>query len=282
MHWIPVAAIALVAAAAPMAQQAAAPANTLSAQEKSDGWVLLFDGTNAGKSLRGFKKEAMPDAWKVEDGCLVLRGQGGDIITKDQWDNFEFQVDWNIAPGGNSGIMYRVTEDGTYPWETGQEMQVLDDAKHPDGKNRLTSAGSCYALYAAPEGVVKPAGEWNTARIVAVGPKITYYLNGTKVVEFDMSSAEYKERLAKSKFASMPMFGTKTKGHIALQDHGDVVKYRNVKVRPLGADGKAAPAGGKTPATGSAPATGNAPVAKPATGAPGSGAPATGTPKAGS
>ncbi len=224
-------------AAAP-SDQAAAIHNTLSPAERTSGWVLLFDGANAGTNLRGFKKDALPEAWKVEDGCIVLRGQGGDIVTKNQWDNFEFQVDWNVADGGNSGIMYRVTEDGTYPWETGQEMQILDDVRHQDGKSRLTSAGSCYALYAAPEGVVKPAGEWNTARIVAVGPKITYYLNGTKVVDFDMSSAEYKDRVAKSKFASMPMYGTKSKGHVALQDHGDVVRFRNIKVRALDAEGK--------------------------------------------
>lgn len=231
--------------------------NTLTPEEKAAGWMLLFDGKNPGAHLRAYKSTEFPDAWKVEEGVIVLRGKGGDLVTRDQWEHFEFQVDWNVEPGGNSGIMYRVTEDCTYPWETGQEMQILDDARHVDGKNRLTSAGSCYALYAAPEGVVRPAGEWNTARIVAVGPTLTYFLNGTKVVEFDMSSAEYKERLAKSKFASMPNFGARAKGHIALQDHGDVVRFRNIKVRALDGAGKPVPAAPAAPAardTAAAPA----------------------------
>jgi hypothetical protein len=235
------AALGQPAQTAPAPTPAPAPAqNQLSAAEKSEGWVLLFDGKDT-KNFRGFKKAEIPGSWQVQDGCIVFtkkEGAGGDIMTKDQWDNFEFQADWNVSEGGNSGMMWHVTEEGTYPWETGPEMQILDDAKHADGKSRLTSAGSCYALYAAPEGVVKPAGQWNTARITCVGSKVTLTLNGTKVVEFDTASDEYKERLKKSKFASMPMFGTKTKGHVALQDHGDVVKFRNIKVRPLDAQGK--------------------------------------------
>lgn len=228
------------------APKSAAPAaasgaeNQLTAQEKSEGWTLLFDGKDT-KNFRGFKKPEIPSSWQVQDGCIVFtkkEGGGGDIMTKDQWDNFEFQTDWNVSEGGNSGMMWHVTEEGTYPWETGPEMQILDDAKHADGKSRLTSAGSCYALYAAPEGVVKPAGQWNTARITCVGSKVTLTLNGTKVVEFDTASDEYKDRLKKSKFAAMPMFGTKAKGHVALQDHGDVVKFRNIKVRPLDGQGK--------------------------------------------
>lgn len=218
-----------------------AAANTLSAKEKSEGWALLFDGKDAGKDLRGYRRPDMPKEWAVEDGAIVLRGKGGDIVTKGEWADFEFQVDWKVAPGGNSGIMWHVSEEFGAPWETGPEMQVLDDARHPDGKSRLTSAGSCYALYAAPEGAVRPAGEWNTANIRVSGPKVTYTLNGTKTAEFDMSSKEWKDRVAGSKFASMKNFGTKASGHIALQDHGDVVMYRNMKIRPLGA----APAGAK-------------------------------------
>jgi hypothetical protein len=220
-----------------------------SATEKSastagtgDGWVSLFDGTDPSKHLRGFRRADFPAEWKVEDGAIVLRGKGGDLVTKDQYADFEFQVDWKVAPGGNSGIMWHVSEDFGAPWETGPEMQVLDDDKHNDGKSRLTSAGACYALYPAPMGAVKPAGEWNTAYIKVVGPKVVYRLNGVTTAEFDMSSKDWKDRLAGSKFASMKAFGTKSSGHIAIQDHGDVVMFRNMKVRPIGAPAPAAPA----------------------------------------
>lgn len=218
----------------PAAAASAAKLNTLTPEEAKAGWILLFDGKDAGAHLRGYRKTEMPKEWAVEDGTIVLRGKGGDLVTKDEFADFEFVIDWKIAEGGNSGVMWRVTEDHTYPWETGLEMQVLDDTKHPDGKSRLTSAGACYALYPAPEGAVKPVGQWNTARILAVGPKITYELNGVKTAEFDMSSVEYKALVAGSKFAAMPDFGQRAKGHIALQDHGDVVAYRNIKIRPIG------------------------------------------------
>jgi len=220
--------------------------NTLSAGEAKDGWVLLFDGKDASKSFRGFKRTDMPKEWAVEDGAIVLRGKGGDLATKDEYADFEFATDWKIASGGNSGIMWRSSEDFGAPWETGPEMQVLDDTKHADGKSPLTSAGSCYALYPAPMGAVKPVGEWNHAVISAIGPKVTYTLNGVKTAEFDLSSKEWKDKVAGSKFASMKAFGTKDKGHIVLQDHGDVVMYRNIKLRPIGtAKPTAAPAATK-------------------------------------
>jgi len=207
--------------------------NTLTAAEKAAGWKLLFDGTDPSAQLRGYRRAEFPKEWAVEDGCIVLRGKGGDLVTKDQFKDFEFSCDWNVAPGGNSGIMWHVSEEFNYPWETGPEMQVLDDERHGDGKSRLTSAGACYALYPAPSGAVKPAGEWNRASIRCVGPKVTYTLNGVVTAEFDMSSQQWRDTGKGSKFASMPAFGTKSKGHIALQDHGDVVMYRNMKIRPL-------------------------------------------------
>ena len=227
------------AAQAPAPDAVAAPAvtvadNALTDAERAEGWTLLFDGTTPGTHLRGFKREGFPEQWKVEDGCLVLRGPGGDIVTKEQFTDFAFRCDWQVAPGGNSGIMWHVSEEFAYPWETGPEMQVLDDAAHPDGKSRLTSAGACYALYPAPEGVVKPAGEWNTAEVVVSGPKVTYRLNGTVTADFDMSSPDWSDRVKGSKFASMPNFGTKSSGHIAIQDHGDVVRFKNLKVRVPG------------------------------------------------
>ena len=226
----------LASSASLLAFSAAAPKppeNTLTDAERKAGWVLLFDGKDAGAKLRGYKRADFPAEWAVEDGCIVLRGKGGDLVTKDQFKDFEFSCDWNVAPGGNSGIMWHVSEEFSYPWETGPEMQVLDDERHGDGKSRLTSAGGCYALSPAPVGAVRPAGQWNTAVIRVEGPKVTYMLNGVKTAEFDMSSQEWKDKVKGSKFASMPNFATRPSGHIALQDHGDVVKYRNLKVRPI-------------------------------------------------
>ncbi len=209
--------------------------NTLTTAEQKAGWQLLFDGKDASMNFRAFRGTALPKEWSVEDGSIVLRGKGGDIVTKDEYSDFEFSIDWKITAGGNSGVFWHASEDFGAPWETGPEMQILDDTKHADGKSRLTSAGACYALYPAPEGAVKPVGEWNTAVIKAVGPKVTYTLNGVKTAEFDMSSQDWKDKVAGSKFASMKNFGTKAKGHIALQDHGDVVMFRNIKIRQLGA-----------------------------------------------
>jgi hypothetical protein len=245
-----------LAACTASGQRASGPAGS------GDGWTVLFDGGDPSAHLRGYRRADFPAEWKVEDGALVLRGKGGDIVTKDQYADFEFQVEWKVAPGGNSGIMWHVSEEFGAPWETGPEMQVLDDERHNDGKSRLTSAGACYALYAAPAGAVKPAGEWNVAYIKAVGPKVVYRLNGVTTAEFDMSSKQWKDRVAGSKFASMPNFGTRPVGHIAIQDHGDVVMFRNMRVRSLG--GVAAPAPAPTPAPAAAPAPAPAPAAAPA------------------
>jgi type 1 glutamine amidotransferase len=209
--------------------------NQLSEEEKSHGWQLLFDGKST-DNFRGFKRDALPQqGWIVKDGmlCHIAGGGGGDIITADQYDNFEFTCEWKIARGGNSGIMYRCTEDQDYPWRTGPEMQILDDAGHADGKNETTRAGTLYGLLPCAFDVARPAGEWNHVRIVARGSRIEHWLNGFKVVEYDLASEEHENRVAQSKFASMPEFGTRAKGHIALQDHGDEVCFRNIKIRVL-------------------------------------------------
>jgi len=208
------------------------PPNTLSAEEEANGWVLLFDGI-ACKHLRGYRKEDMPDGWTVRDGQIVRTGPGGDLVTRSLYQDFEFVCDWKVQKGGNSGIMWHVSEDHEYPWQTGPEMQILDDAGHVDGRTPFTSAGACYALYPAPEGAVRPAGEWNRARILVQGPKVELWLNGVQTASFDTSSADWKERIAKSKFKDMPHFATKDRGRIALQDHGDEVAFRNIKVRPI-------------------------------------------------
>jgi hypothetical protein len=192
----------------------------------------LFDGTSLA-GWRGYRSATPPAGWHIVDGALVRAGPGGDIMTADTFGNFELALEWKVAPGGNSGIFYRVTEEGQATYETGPEMQVLDDERHADGRSRLTSAGSLYGLYAAPAGVVKPVGEWNTARIVVNGNHVEHWLNGVKTVDAEIGSADWNERVANSKFRNWRGFGRASRGHIALQDHGDWVAYRNIKIRVL-------------------------------------------------
>ena len=158
---------------------------------------------------------------------------GGDIATVKEYGNFELKFEWKVEAGSNSGIMYRVSLGDRAPYFSGPEYQVLDDAKHRDGKNPTTSAGSLYALY-APEGKkLLKVGEWNTGKIILSGSKVQHFVNGKKVVDVDMSTDAWKEKVAKSKFAKWTKFGKNSSGHIVLQDHGDKVWYRNIQVKVL-------------------------------------------------
>jgi hypothetical protein len=211
--------------------------NTLTEEERKAGWKLLFDGKTA-KGWRKFKGKEMPGSWQVKDGVLALipgsGKSGGDIVTDGRYDSFDLVLEWKIAPGGNSGVMYHVIEDDLQtPWQSGPEYQLLDNGRHPDGKSPLTSAASCYALYAPAKDVTRPVGEWNKTRIVVRGPHVEHWLNGKKVVEFELGSADWVKRVKESKFRDMPKFGKARKGHICLQDHGDRVEFRNIKVREL-------------------------------------------------
>lgn len=189
-----------------------------------DGWQILFDG----KSFEGWQsKNGQPVAagWDVKDGCIHRCGRGGDIVTAEQFENFEIELEWRIAPGGNSGIKYRF--DG----KLGPEYQVLDDEKHGNGKNPLTSAGAMYAMFACnDQKTLKPVGEFNKARIVAKGTKLQHWLNGVLVVDVDTSSEEWARAKRKSKFRGSKDYATKA-GRILLQDHGDEVWYRNIRIR---------------------------------------------------
>ena len=217
----------------PSSSQRAMTPNVLSASETAEGWRLLFDGkTTAG--WRNFRQQTISPGWKVVDGSLVRADSGaGDIITNDKFKNFELALDWKISAGGNSGIFYRATEQVPIIYEGAPEMQVLDDARHADGKSQLTSAGANYGLWPAPRGVVHPAGEWNQARLIVNGNHVEHWLNGTKLLEYELGSAEWKDRVAKSKFNAWPLYGTAQEGHIGLQDHGDRVEYRNIRIRVL-------------------------------------------------
>jgi alkaline phosphatase D len=220
-----------------------AAANTLTDAEKLDGWALLFDGKTSA-NFRGYKKTEFPkDGWVIADGILKHEGGkgGGDIVTTGEYDDFELMIDWRVAEGGNSGVIYRCTEDHDYPWQTGPEMQVLDDAHHNDGKKPRTRAGTLYDVVACAADVSRPAGEWNHARLVANGTKIEHWLNGFKVVDIDTSSDAYKKAVAESKWKDAKDYNSRKKGHIDLQDHGDTVEYRNIKIRRSGAPNPAVP-----------------------------------------
>lgn len=207
--------------------------NQLRPAEQAAGWQLLFDGTST-SSWRGYKQANFPDqGWVAEGGTLKHHagGGGGDIITVEQYENFDFECEWRIAAGGNSGIIYLVNEGDGATWSTGPEMQVLDDYRwQPDP---ATAAGALYDLVPCHRDVSRPAGEWNHARVKVIDRHVEHWLNGVRVVSIKLESPEWQRRLAASKFASMPGFAKARRGHIALQDHGDQVEYRNLKIRRL-------------------------------------------------
>jgi len=211
--------------------EADASSNRLTDREQADGWRLLFDGASA-ESWRGFKQDRLPDGWTVEDGALVRTGAGGDIVSRDQFENFELQIDWQIGPGGNSGIFFGVGEEAEAVWHTAPEMQILDDAAHADGRTPETSAGSNYALQAPTRTAARPVGEWNAVRLVVRDSHVEHWLNGVRVVEYELGTPEWQGLVADSKFAPFP-YGQVRRGHLALQDHGDRVAFRNIKIRPL-------------------------------------------------
>ena len=207
--------------------------NTLTNQEKKDGWRLLFDGQST-TGWRGYKSQSMPAGWMVMDGTLMKEHPTGDILSADQFGNFELAWDWKIAKGGNAGLFYRGTEEYDHVYWSGPEYQLLDDANAPDGKDRLTSAASAYALYAATAGVVKPADEWNSTRIVVNGAHVEHWLNGQKVVDYQLWSPDWKAKVAASKFKDWPNYGLAKRGHIAIQgDHNGALAIRNIRIREL-------------------------------------------------
>ncbi len=218
-----------LACAAPLQAADAAP-NTLTADEAKAGWTLLFDGTSL-EHWRGYKKTEVPGGWKVEDGTLARPQGGGDLVTRDEYQDFDLKLEWKISPGGNSGVMFHVAETHNAPYETGPEMQILDNAKHPDGHNPKTSAGAAYALIACSKEVVHPQGEWNEAELIVSGDHVEHWLNGTKVVEYELHSPEWQALVDASKFRAMPDYAKPTTGRICLQDHGNPVWFRNVKIR---------------------------------------------------
>jgi len=232
-------AIAGFSLACALAAHAAEP-NTLSDDEKKSGWKLLFDGKTT-SGWRGYKMQTMPPGWSVVDGILTRvkggaggKGAGGgdDIVTTEEFASFELSLEWKLVPNGNSGVLYHVSEEPVTAWHFAPEVQLLDNSAHPT-RNPKQLAGACYDLYAPSKDATKPIGQWNTVRIVVNGPHVEHWMNGEKVVAYELGSDDWKQRVANSKFEGMPKFATFRKGPICLQDHSDRVEFRSIKIRTL-------------------------------------------------
>jgi hypothetical protein len=209
------------------------PHNMLTDGQQADGWMLLFDGQQASPWWRGYRRDTLHDGWAVEDGMLVRVGGGGDIVSRSEYDDFDLYLDWMVQPGGNSGIFFNGDEKGHAIYDAAPEMQVLDNIGHGDGVSALNSAGANYALHAPPVDSSRPAGQWNRARIRVDGDHVTYWLNGVETADYVLGSDDWKRRVAGSKFIGMPRYGTNSKGLIGLQDHGDRVAFRNIRIKEL-------------------------------------------------
>lgn len=211
--------------------------NSLTETERAAGWKLLFDGQTT-NGWHSFNKPAAGPGWKVKDGALGLeksnpQEEGGDLVTSEEFENFDLRLEWKISACGNSGLMFNVVEDPKYccPWHTGPELQILDNTCHPDARIPTHRASDLYDMITSQPETVKPAGQWNRVRLVVKDGKAEHWLNGRKVLTFELFNQEWTDRIADSKFKDMPDFGKSRKGKIAVQDHGDRVWFRNVKIR---------------------------------------------------
>ena len=225
----------LVGAAAVVAASQSTPSAA------AGGWTSLFDGKSLA-SWRGYKSDTMPAGWRIEKGALLKDDRVPDIITRDEWGDFELELEWKIGEAGNSGIFYRGIEDADYKgapnndriYTTGPEYQLLDDLKAQDNKTRLTCAAAAYGLYPSPEGHLKPVGQWNKTRIIAKGAHVEHWLNDVKVVEYELWSPDWEAKVAAAKFKDWPKFGRAKRGHIGLQgDHEGPLGFRNIRIREL-------------------------------------------------
>ena len=208
-----------------------APVNELTAAEEAAGWKLLFDGTL--DAWRGYRREDAPGGWSAAGGSLAFTPgvDGGTLITRERFADFELALEWKVAEGGNSGVFYRATEAERAPYWTGPELQVLDNTGHPDGRTPETAAGANYALHAPVADVTRPVGEWNRVRIVVRGARVEHWMNGVRIVEYELWTDEWRATVAATKFSEWPGYGMAETGHIGLQDHGDPVWYRNIRIR---------------------------------------------------
>ncbi len=186
------------------------------------------------KEWRGYKSETVPAAWRVENGALVKDTPVADIVSKDEFGDFELELEWRIGDAGNGGVFYRGTEEYDHIYWSGPEYQLLDDLKASDNKTRLTCAGAAYGIFPSPPGHLKPVGEWNLTRIVVDGSHVEHWLNGFKLLEYELGSPEWETKVKASKFAEWPNYGRAKRGHIAMQgDHSGALAFRNIRIREL-------------------------------------------------
>jgi hypothetical protein len=219
--------------------------NVLSEEEKAAGWTLLFDGKTTNGWRAAHKDSFPPGGWTIADGALTVLASdgresqhGGDIVTVAEYSNFDLKLEFKLTEGANSGIKYFVTEkEKPNGSAIGLEYQILDDERHPDAKEGnhegSRTVASLYDLIKAGNKTVKPMSEWNEARIISQGLHVEHWLNGTKVLEYERGSAAYRKLVAESKYKIWENFGEAPQGHILLQDHGNKVSFRNIKIKVL-------------------------------------------------
>jgi hypothetical protein len=200
---------------------------------KPGPWKPLFDGTSL-DAWRGYKSPTVPEGWKIVDGTLAKTTPVKDIVTKDEFGDFELELEWKIGEAGNSGIFYRGTEEYDHIYWSAPEYQLLDNIKAEDNKRPDHLAGAAYELSVPPADAVKPVGEWNQTRIIAKGNHVEHWLNGRKTAEYEINSPEWKAKVDASKFKVYPNYGRAARGHIALQgDHNGELAFRNIRIREL-------------------------------------------------
>ena len=212
--------------------------NTLAAKEKQAGWQLLFDGRTT-DGWHGYNMQGIPGVWSIEEGAIVVDGKGGgeeqDVITEGVYRDFAFTVEYKLSPGSNSGIIFQVKEDTLYryPYETGPEFQLIDHENWPDKLEDWQIHGANYAMYPPKAKPYNPAGEWNRLLLVVKGNHVTQWINGVEVVRYEKYSDEWVQLRNSGKWADYPDYGIADEGHIALQNHGTKLWFRNIKIKQL-------------------------------------------------
>lgn len=216
----------------------AAKDNTLTHSEKKTGWKLLFDG----KSMNGWRayQNKQTNSWSVKDGVMYCKGSStdksdlrADMITDKQYENFDLSIDWKISPQGNSGILYLATEEFKAAYLSGPEYQIIDDLNFPQKLEDWQKTGANYAMDPAPTAAPNPVGQWNTTRIVVNKGHVQHWLNGKKLLDFEMWTDEWKKKKTEGKWKDAPGYGVSKKGHIGLQDHGSEAWFKNLKIKEL-------------------------------------------------